>query len=130
MPRYRLLTAHYTEEDKWLPGDQENSNSNAPITGYVTDEDGNQVSDEHGQPIPYRGTLVGDRTPHKWTRDPTPEMEGLDEESKALVAKAKLRGDGLNPVDYLPMTGPSEKLTRRQLEEQAKAMGLELAEAE
>ncbi len=39
------------------------------------------------------GTIVGDGTPHKWR----------DEKSKAAVAREKLRGDGLNPVDYLPL---------------------------
>ncbi len=77
MPRYRLLEQHYSEEDKLLEGD-------------------NTLGE--GQ-----GTEVGDGTPHKWTGPPTPAMEGLDAASKALVAKEKLRGDGLNPVDYLPI---------------------------
>jgi hypothetical protein len=30
MPRYRLLSAHFSEEDKWLPGDKENESTDAP----------------------------------------------------------------------------------------------------
>jgi len=77
MPRYRLLEQHYSEEDKLLEGD-------------------NTLGE--GQ-----GTVVGDGSPHKWTGPPTPAMEGLDAASKALVEKEKLRGHGLNPVDYLPI---------------------------
>jgi hypothetical protein len=78
MPRYRLLSAHFSEEDKWLPGDKENESTDAPVTGLMVDEDGNPIYDERGVQRVYRGTLVGDGTQHKWTRDPTPEMEGLD----------------------------------------------------
>ncbi len=77
MGRYRLLEQHYSEEDKLLEGDK-----------------------ELGEGM---GTIVGDGTPHKWSGPPTPAMEGLDEKSKAAVAREKLRGDGLNPVDYLPL---------------------------
>jgi hypothetical protein len=78
MAKYRLLSAHYSEEDKYLEGDKERGDG--------------------------LGTIVGDGTEHKWTIPPTPEMVGLDPKSEALVEEAKLRGDGLNPVDYLPMT--------------------------
>lgn len=77
MPRYRLLEQHYSEEDKLLEGDN-----------------------TLGEGL---GTVVGEGSPHKWTRPPTPAMEGLDEKSQALVEKEKLRGHGLNPVDYLPI---------------------------
>jgi hypothetical protein len=94
MPRYRLLSAHYSEEDKWLPGDKE-------------------MSDQGEE----KGTIVGDGTPHLWTRDPTPDMVGLDPESEKLVEKARKRGDGLNPVDFLPLTvgGPSNLEELREL---------------
>jgi hypothetical protein len=112
MARYRLLSAHYSEEDKLLLGDQELNGTDAPVTGRALDEAGNEVYDGDGRPILYRGTIVGDGTPHKWTRPPTPEMEGLDAESKRLVEIEKKRGDGLNPVDFLPMTyGTSMKET-------------------
>lgn len=129
MPRYRLLSAHYTEEDKWLPGDKENEDTNEPVTGFVLDENGEKLYDEKGQPRVYRGTLVGDGTPHKWTRDPTPEMEGLDAESKKKVELARKRGDGLNPVDFLPLTtgGPT---SREELEAAAERMGFSLVEKE
>jgi hypothetical protein len=102
MPRYRLLSAHYSEENKWLPGDKE-------------------MSDQGEE----KGTIVGDGTPHLWTRDPTPDMVGLDPESEKLVAKARKRGDGLNPVDYLPLTtgGPT---SIEELEAVAERMGYRL----
>lgn len=103
MPRYRLLSAHYSEEDKWLPGDKENEDSNAPVTGHMVDENWNPVYDGNGNQRVFRGTIVGDGTQHKWTRPPTPEMEGLDDKSRALVEEAKKRGDGLNPIDFLPL---------------------------
>jgi hypothetical protein len=75
--RYRLTTPHYSEEDKLL-----------------------EASDE--KPIE-----VGDGTQFKWTRPPTPEMEGLDEESRAAVEKERIRAgeDGLNPLNGLRMVG-------------------------
>src|SRR5207248_42558 len=85
MARYRLLSAHYTEEDKLLLGDKELEGTDAPVTGRAVDEKGNDIYDGDGRPILYRGTIVGDGSPHKWTRPPTPEMEGLDPESKRLV---------------------------------------------
>jgi hypothetical protein len=126
MPRYRLLSAHYSEEDKWLPGDKEAADSNGPITGYQLDEKGNQVLDEKGQPIAFRGTVVGDGTPHKWTRDPTPDMVGLDEESQALVEIAKKRGDGLDPVDRLPLTVDTPQLSLGDLQALAERAGFRL----
>lgn len=125
MPRYRLLSAHYSEEDKWLPGDKENESTNAPVTGQMVDEDGAPIYDEKGVQRVYRGTLVGDGTQHKWTRDPTPEMEGLDAESKKKVEAARKRGDGLNPVDFLPLTtqGPT---SIAELEAAAERMGYRL----
>ncbi len=112
MARYRLLSAHYSEEDKYLLGDKEADEAGGPITGRELDKDGNEILDGNGAPIVHRGTIVGDGTPHKWTRPPTPEMEGLDAESKRLVEIEKKRGDGLNPIDYLPMTyGQSMKET-------------------
>jgi hypothetical protein len=104
MPRYRLLSAHYSEEDKWLPGHKE-----------MTDQ---------GEE---KGTIVGDGTPHLWTRDPTPDMVGLDPESEKLVEKARKRGDGLNPVDFLPLTVGG---SRAELEAAAARMGLSLVENE
>jgi hypothetical protein len=127
MPRYRLLSAHYSEEDKWLPGDKENESSDAPVTGQMVDEDGSPIYDEKGVQRVYRGTLVGDGTQHKWTRDPTPEMEGLDAESKKKVEAARKRGDGLNPVDFLPLTVGG---SRAELEAAAARMGLSLVENE
>jgi hypothetical protein len=51
-------------------------------------------------------TIVGDGTEHKWTRTPTVEMEGLDEEGKKAVMKERERtGDHLSPTEDLPMTG-------------------------
>lgn len=129
MPRYRLLSAHYSEEDKWLPGDKENEGSDAPVTGQMVDEDGNPIYDEKGVQRVYRGTLVGTGTQHKWTRDPTPEMEGLDPESKKKVEAVRRRGDGLNPVDFLPLTvGPPSN--REELEAAANRMGFSLVEKE
>jgi hypothetical protein len=127
MPRYRLLSAHFSEEDKWLPGDKENESTDAPVTGLMVDEDGNPIYDERGVQRVYRGTLVGDGTQHKWTRDPTPEMEGLDVESKKKVEAARKRGDGLNPVDFLPLTVGG---SRAELEAAAARMGLSLVENE
>lgn len=88
MPRYRLLSAHYSEEDKLLMGDKENE----------------WMDGMPGKLLEKNGTIVGDGTLHKWTREPTPDMEGLDAESIKLVEKAKKRGDGLNPIDFLPLT--------------------------
>jgi hypothetical protein len=127
MPRYRLLSAHFSEEDKWLPGDKENESTDAPVTGLMVDEDGDPIYDERGVQRVYRGTLVGDGTQHKWTRDPTPEMEGLDAESKKKVEAARKRGDGLNPVDFLPLTVGG---SRAELEAAAARMGLSLVENE
>jgi hypothetical protein len=130
MPKYRLLSAHYSEEDKWLPGDKENEDTSAPVTGNVVDEDGNQLYHDNGQPRVYRGTIVGDGTQHKWTRPPTPEMEGLDEKSKALVEEARKRGDGLNPIDFLPLTTGNSPNNRAELEAAAERMGFSLVEKE
>lgn len=129
--KYRLLSAHYTEEDKWLPGDKENAdNPNAPITGYMLDEAENQVFDENGSPRVFRGTIVGDGTQHKWTREPTAEMEGLDAPSKALVEIARKKGDGLDPVDKLPLT-VGESMSVADLRALAARQGfkLEMADA-
>jgi hypothetical protein len=50
------------------------------------------------------GTIVGDGSPHKWTRPPNHDMEGLDEESQAAIEALPGSGD---PLDGLPMTiGP------------------------
>jgi hypothetical protein len=77
MPRYRLTTPHFSEEDKLI-----------------------EASDE--KPVE-----VGDGTMFKWTRPPTPEMQGLDEESRALVEREKVRcGEGgMDPLSQLKMTG-------------------------
>lgn len=48
-------------------------------------------------------TEVGHGTGHAWTRPPTPGMVGLDERSQSLVDKITLAGDGLNPIDKLPI---------------------------
>ena len=100
MPRYRLLEAHYSEEDKWLPGDKEN--------------------EQFGRP----GTEVGDGTEHKWTGLPTPYMVGLDPEAERLVEEAKAHGDGLNPIDFLPMTMEPQGMD--ELQAQAKRLGYKL----
>jgi hypothetical protein len=73
MPKYRLLSQHFSEEDKLLE----------------------------------IGTEVGDGTSHKWTRPPSPEMEGLDDESKALVIEERERAGpfGLEPLNGLQMVG-------------------------
>jgi hypothetical protein len=69
--KYRLLTPHFSEEDKWLDG----------------------------------GTEVGDGTPHKWTREPTPEMEALDDEAKVALEKVMHKtGGSIDPMNELPMT--------------------------
>jgi hypothetical protein len=129
MPRYRLLSAHFTEEDKYLLGDNElDADPQAPITGYDLDEDGNQVIGPEGAPIPHRGTLVGDGTPHKWTRPPTPEMVGLDEESRKLVEAEIRRGDGLDPVTKLPVVGGGT-ISLAELKAAAAQFGYTLEEA-
>jgi hypothetical protein len=76
--KYKLLTQHYSEEDKLLEPD----------------------------------TLVGDGTPHLWTRRPTAEMEPLDDEGRALIDKERVRAQEMGitwgriaPIDDLPMTG-------------------------
>lgn len=71
MAKYRLLSTHFSEEDKILEA----------------------------------GTLVGTGTIHKWTRPPTPEMQGIDKEGKEKVAEVKKRiGETLDPIDNLPLT--------------------------
>lgn len=67
MAQYRLLTAHYIDGDKWLPGDKENE--------YMGDE---------------RGTIVGDGTEHK-VRWPTLEMAPLDDEAREAIAREEAR---------------------------------------
>jgi hypothetical protein len=73
MAKYRLLSQHFSEEDKLLEA----------------------------------GVEVGDGTSHKWTRPPSPEMEGLDEESKLLVEEERIRAGpfGLEPLNGLQMVG-------------------------
>lgn len=96
MPKYRLLTAHYTEEDKWLPGDKENE--------HLDDSPGNKPAFDSTDPINTgNGTVVGDGTKHKWTRPPTQEMVGLDEKSQKLIDEVKAKCDKLDPTDYLPL---------------------------
>lgn len=92
--RYRLLEAHTTPrlgnrdtDDVWLPGDKE--------TEYM--KKGPEDDKDYG-------TVVGAGTKWPWPIPPTPAMVGLDEMSQALVDKEIARADGLNPVDYLPMT--------------------------
>jgi hypothetical protein len=76
--KYKLLAAHFSEEDKYLE----------------------------------EGTEVGDGTRHRWTRPPTTQMEGLDEESQEEIDRLKLRvGEG-DPLNELPMTvGPDFDLS-------------------
>lgn len=70
MAKYRLLTTHFSEEDKILDP----------------------------------GTVVGTGTLHKWTREPTPEMQGLDKEGRDKVAAVKKRiGENFDPIDNLPL---------------------------
>jgi hypothetical protein len=73
--RYRLTEQHFSEEDKLLE----------PETLVGT------------------GTTNPDGQSHAWTRPPTPGMVGLDERSQGLVDKVTLAGDGLNPIDKLPI---------------------------
>ena len=50
-------------------------------------------------------TIVGDGTPHAWTRAPTVEMEALDEEGKkAIELERKRTGETLDPTEELPLT--------------------------
>lgn len=84
MAQYRLRSAHYMPGDKWLPGDVENEN----ILG------------------PEKGTIVGDGTPHvvNW---PTLEMEPLDDEASAMIAKEmkrlEINSATMKPVENLSM---------------------------
>jgi hypothetical protein len=90
MAKYRLRIAHEMETNDgqrlWLPGD-------------VTNE---SLGDE-------KGTIVGDGTPYK-VRWPTLEMEPLDDEAKAAIAKEEERlqiNDGVrDPIEALPI-GPA-----------------------
>jgi hypothetical protein len=71
MAKYKLLSQHYSEEDKLLEPETE----------------------------------VGDGTKHLWTRKPTVEMEGLDEEGRLLIDIERERtGNRIAPLDDLPMT--------------------------
>ena len=58
------------------------------------------------------GTEVGEGTRHRWTRPPTTQMEGLDEESQAMIDQLKaVVGEG-DPLNDLPMTvGPDFDLS-------------------
>jgi hypothetical protein len=81
--KFRLKSAHYLENDIYLPGDTEMSS----------------FGDE-------KGTVVGDGTPYPivW---PTLEMEPLDEEAEAFLEKEKERlrmnDASTTPIDDLPM---------------------------
>lgn len=83
MAKFRLLTAHYLPDDKYLLGDKE--------TEHLGDE---------------KGTVVGDGTPHRidW---PTLDMEPLDDEARELIDKEKKRleldAGEMNPVENLPL---------------------------
>ncbi len=91
MPRYRLLAAHYTEEDKYLE----------------------------------EGTEVGEGTRHRWSRPPTTQMEGLDEESQEAIDELKSRvGEG-DPLDALPMTvGPNFDLSMLSPDDKRRLLAL------
>jgi hypothetical protein len=84
MAQYRLLTAHYIEGDKWLPGDKEN--------------------ESYGDA---RGTIVGDGTEHK-IRWPTLEMVPLDEEAEKMMERERQRlaanQASMTPVEDLALT--------------------------
>ena len=62
------------------------------------------------------GDEVGDGCEHRWTRPPTTEMIGLDEEGRRLIERERQRvGERGNPVDALPMTmGEAEETPPRR----------------
>lgn len=86
--KFRLLSAHYIDGDKWLPGDKENE--------HLGDE---------------KGTIVGDGTPHP-IKTPTIEMAPLDEEAEETLERERERlthnsaaGQAtMIPVDQLALT--------------------------
>lgn len=83
MARYRLLSAHYLPDDKYLLGDKE--------TEHIREEG---------------GAVVGDGTPHRvdW---PTLEMEPLDDEARAMLDKERERLEkahtSMNPIEALAL---------------------------
>lgn len=106
MAKFRLLTAHYLPDDKYLLGDKE--------TEHMGEE---------------RGTIVGDGTPHRidW---PTLEMVPLDDEAQEMLEKEKKRLEmdtgAMNPVERLPINGvddyekdyvPGSNVRRRPMRE-------------
>jgi hypothetical protein len=57
--------------------------------------------------------IVGDGTPHLWTRRPTPQMEPLDESGRAAIEEEMVRAKEngitwtkgvISPIDDLPLT--------------------------
>jgi hypothetical protein len=57
--------------------------------------------------------IVGDGTPHLWTRRPTPQMEALDEAGRQAIEKEMVRAKEnkitwtpgvISPIDDLPLT--------------------------
>jgi hypothetical protein len=89
--RYKLLTAHFSEEDKYLE----------------------------------EGTEVGEGTQHRWSRPPTTQMEGLDDESQGEIDRLKARvGEG-DPLNELPMTiGPNFDISMLGPDDRARLLAL------
>lgn len=82
--KFRLLSAHYFDGDKYLEGDKENENTKGENMG----------------------TVVGDGTPYP-VRWPTLEMLPLDPEAEALLEKERerlrLNQASMNPIEELSM---------------------------